>query len=351
MHLAPLFRSSVVVVSVLFVACAAPTGGGHQEGDRRAVVDEAITSEAAQILDFRFPAEVVASSDADARKAILSQLMYTQGQLTTGYKANGQVGNVRLSDIRETSGNGTKRIRYTAAMPVAWPKDRGAPNRFELVLPLDMTRTDDFNAKYDGKCGHHEWDSSTFWHDWNPAADGCSIDEPDVTRAPVSVGPSARATGSKYPEYDLMWADGKLRAVALFGIITKNDHGDWGYTGAKSFAERVTRQLYGARMKRNAATSSILSDVTITGRAAHGDVQVDVILVRDLASLDGDFDARYDGLSEDADLILYNGHAGLGRNVNAFANEGRVAAGKYQLVLMNGCQTFAYLDSTCLLYT
>jgi hypothetical protein len=32
--------------------------------------------------------------------------------------------------------------------------------------------------------------------------------------------------------------------------------------------------------------------------------------------------------------------------VNALARKGRVARDKYQLVLLNGCQTFAYIDTT-----
>ena len=66
----------------------------------------------------------------------------------------------------------------------------------------------------------------------------------------------------------------------------------------------------------------------------------------ELKSVGADFDTRYNPLSEKADLIMYDGHAGLGKNVNALARKGKVAAGKYQLVLLNGCQTFAYIDTT-----
>ena len=50
-------------------------------------------------------------------------------------------------------------------------------------------------------------------------------------------------------------------------------------------------------------------------------------------------------LSEKADLLVYSGHSGLGKNINALAAKGKVAKGKYQLVYLNGCQSFAYLGT------
>jgi hypothetical protein len=47
-----------------------------------------------------------------------------------------------------------------------------------------------------------------------------------------------------------------------------------------------------------------------------------------------------------ADLIAYNGHAGLGQNVRALARMGRWNPGKYQVFFMNGCDTFAYVDGS-----
>ena len=75
-------------------------------------------------------------------------------------------------------------------------------------------------------------------------------------------------------------------------------------------------------------------------------MKIDVLLVSEMKSVGTDFDKRYDPISEKADLIMYDGHAGLGKNVNALARKGKVAKNKYQLILLNGCQTFAYIDTT-----
>jgi hypothetical protein len=56
------------------------------------------------------------------------------------------------------------------------------------------------------------------------------------------------------------------------------------------------------------------------------------------------FDARYAALTQHADLIIYDGHAGLGANVRALAQKGSFLPGRWQLFFLNGCDTFAYLD-------
>jgi hypothetical protein len=58
------------------------------------------------------------------------------------------------------------------------------------------------------------------------------------------------------------------------------------------------------------------------------------------------FRARYESLSTRADFIVYNGHAGLGSNIRALASAGKWVAGQYVVVFMNGCDTFAYVDSS-----
>jgi hypothetical protein len=50
-------------------------------------------------------------------------------------------------------------------------------------------------------------------------------------------------------------------------------------------------------------------------------------------------------LSTRADLIVYNGHAGLGANIRAMAQKGSWVAGQYAMIFINGCDTFAYIDS------
>lgn len=329
-------------------ACSAPAADDAQAGD------DAITSNDAKILDFTFKGEVIANAATLARQAVVSQLAYTQGILTTSERGNGHVGHVVLTDVVETpAAGGKKSIKYTAQLPVAWPKTGNAiPTSYDLPLPKDITALEAFNAKYDGKCGANEYGQEEFWHDFNPKAEGCVLADADVTRSRATVKPFAGETTGKYPEYDQMWQDGELDVVAVFGLISgsTDSESDPGVGEYKRFVSGSQGLLTGGKVTTNTKSASVLRDTTITGKVTIGGqqrpVKIDVLLVYEMQSVGTDFDTRYDPISAKADLIMYDGHAGLGKNVNALARKGKVTAGKYQLVLLNGCQTFAYIDTT-----
>jgi hypothetical protein len=343
------FRHLFSAALLIFTAACS-----SQSEDDASSGDNAITSNDGNILSFEFTGQVTADSDAKTREAIITQLAYVQGILTTNEHGNGHVGHVQLTDVSETPSGAKKTIAYKALLPVAWPKTgRQAPATYELPLPKDVTALAAFNAKYDGKCGTNEYGQDTFWHDWNPQAQGCAIDEADVVRMSAKVGKYAGETQGKYPEYDLVWSDGELDVAVIFGIInggSTDDPSDPGVQAMEEFIGDAMGAVHGAQKKTNAKTASILRDTTVTGTVsaagAEKPVSVSVLLVAELASVGADFDPRWNDLSTSADLIMYDGHAGLGKNVNALARKGVVTKGKYQLILLNGCQTFAYIDTT-----
>jgi hypothetical protein len=343
-----LLPTSLLLLSTALGACSAAPADDAQGGN------DAITSNDAKILDFTFTGEVVASADVKARTAIIAQLAYTQGILTTGERGNGHVGQVTLTEVVESAAkDGKKTITYTALLPVAWPKTGNTvPEAYDLPVPKDVTALDAFNAKYDGKCGNNEYGVGDFWHDWNPKAEGCTIDDADVHRSRATVKPSTVETTGKFPEYDLMWKDNELDVVAIFGLIDGggDSDSDPGVGEYNRFIAGSKGLLTSSSVKKNAKSTDVLRDTTITGKVVVAGqtrtVKIDVLLVSEMKSVGPDFDKRYDPLSEKADLIMYDGHAGLGKNVNALARKGKVTAGKYQLLLLNGCQTFAYIDTT-----
>ena len=84
------------------------------------------------------------------------------------------------------------------------------------------------------------------------------------------------------------------------------------------------------------------TDVTLRS----GNVIVTVLLTDKLALAPLSWQKRFAEVSTNADLIMYNGHAGLGLNVRALANMGNFFPGKYQILFIDGCDTFAYADNT-----
>jgi hypothetical protein len=74
---------------------------------------------------------------------------------------------------------------------------------------------------------------------------------------------------------------------------------------------------------------------------------VDMRLVGTSLDAEGpSFDEWYDGVTPLADIVLFNGHAGLGSNVRALMRKGSFRPGHYLVWFANGCDTLAYVDRT-----
>ncbi len=325
------------------LACSNPSAD-----DSEVAGGGAITSNDAQIVDFAFDGEVLTAKDEETRKAITAQLFYTIGPLTHQAEANGQVGRVELSSTETIEGS-TKRIKYSAKLPVAWPKGKAVPTSYTFSLPHDVRKVDAFNDKYDGSCGTNEYGRENFWHDWNPLASGCKVDKADVFASPVRITPNATVTTGKYPEYAKVWEDGSLQVVALFGYSDSGGPSDFGEHEYEEFIKRAKGVVPSSTLTTNAVTTSIHKDVTIKGKArvqgVDRDVSITAILIGTLFEAGPDFDTRYDALSEKADLVVYNGHSELSKNTNALARKGKVTPKQYQLFFFDSCDTYAYLDT------
>ena len=241
-----------------------------------------------------------------------------------------------------------KKITYEASLAVIWPKDRAAPATYALALPRDITALAAFNQKYDGSCGRNEYGQDTFWHDFNPIASGCRLDAADVVRVSASVRPHPQTTQGKFPEYDKVWADDTLDVVAVFGIISANTPDDEGARTREQLLAEAKSSLTGAVRTDAPAMSGVIADSTVSGTIAidgrKRKVNVTALLVQEASSAGAAFERRYSEVTATADLVIYEGHSGLGKNINALARNTGATAGKYQLVYFYGCQTLAYLE-------
>jgi len=338
-----LLRASVVGLGLAISACAAPAAE-----DVAAPTEDAITSNDGTPLELRFSGELTARATDTPRRAIASQLQYVQGILTSAAKANGQANMPTLKNVVETVDGDKKRITYEASLAVIWPKGRATPASYDLVLPKDVTALDAFNAKYDGACGRNEYGQDTFWHDFNPLASGCQVADADAIRVSASVQAHPQATQGKYPEYGQVWADDSLDVVAVFGIIGSNTPSDEGARTREQLLADAKSSLRGAvrtdapTMSGVIAESTVSGTIEIDGRVKK--VNVTGFLVQEAASAGSAFNTRYEEATAKADLVIYEGHSGLGKNINALARNTGASAGKYQLVYFYGCQTLAYLE-------
>ncbi|MEM9191940.1 MAG: hypothetical protein AAGF12_22395 [Myxococcota bacterium] len=318
---------------------------------------KADSSAEAVFVDFTFDGELRTRSFVwDAAQEVENQLLYTIGHLN-GDRSVGRLDRVILEDIETSQEDGVTVVRYRASMPVAWGEDT-VPSDYELRLPHDMSgdALEAFAEKYGHDCvdsSAHDVDAGVMWYYYRPEAYRCELDPSDVIVLEATVAPSPIQTTGKFPEYHRVWEDDALKVVAVFGKAEDGATSDWdaGISGYNAFSRGIVQSLAEATIETTPETlprnpGVEMPEVSFAATLPDGKrVEVVSILVDNVRTAGPEFDARYEELSSDADLIFYNGHAGLGANIRALAAKGHWVPGQYAIVFMNGCDTYAYVDS------
>ncbi|MGZ6142197.1 MAG: hypothetical protein ACXWLM_02610 [Myxococcales bacterium] len=324
----------------LLLACACG-GAAVNSAD-----DQNFTSDVATLLVMDLDSSLVTSTSANASGQIRAQLMYTVGSLNAEPGVS-RLDRLNLSNVVTASiGNGLYRISYHVKLPVAWGHKDNLPSSYTFTLPLrvDAAGQQAFWSKYSGVCNDHDGDQVTvdnFWYHYRPHWSGCTLAAADVTVATARAAMSTVNTVARYPEYHKVWEDGLLTVVAVFGKYAPgatDTYSDAGLSAYAQFAAAAAAEL------GLPAPSADAAHPDLTLRA--GNVVITMLLTDKLEYAPLAWQKRFAEVSTNADLIMYNGHAGLGANVRALANMGTFFPGKYQVLFIDGCDTFAYADNT-----
>jgi hypothetical protein len=325
------------------------------------VARAAFTSAGAILLDFELDATLVTDTldPIAVDKLIETQLLFTVGQL------NGDSSVARLDhasygvtgQVERSTTPPTHEIHYHARLPVAWGGGP-PPTSYSFALPQSVGPDDQttFTAKYGSTCTDPEAgavDAGEMFLFYRPHQTGCVIDPADVAVATTTVTSSTHNSIAKYPEYHRVWEDQELDVVAMFG--REFDDGRTADDGAHAYLAFVQktrdylRSLQPDAAQRTETTDAMTSEPNVRLAATLPDgrrIRVDVLSTRPSLRADTALDAWYDARSADADAILYNGRAGLGDNVRALMDKGEFRPRKYVIEVINGCDTFAYVDDT-----
>ena len=297
------------------------------------------TSAVATLLDFDFDGEVVTAAGANPTGAIRAQLLYTVGTFN-GEKGVSRLNAVRLTNLATaTLPSGLARVRYHARLPVAWASKTNLPTTYTLSLPkrLDADGQASFLAKYATTCGEDggkEVTGGNFWYHYRPRGVACAPAPGDITVSKATIVASPLNKDGKLPEYHRVWEDGALDVVAVFGKYEKGatSNDDAGIAAYNAFIRAAIERLPGAATTPLAlpeAPGAAMPDVTLQATLDDGrTVSVVALLVDEVASAPPPFDARFGELTPGADLVIYDGHAGLGANVRALTPKARFFPGK-----------------------
>jgi hypothetical protein len=351
-------RRPVLVALVLFFGGCVTTPPSVEDLPFVKAEDGSEDSSAEAIfLDMSFDGELLTDARWRPEQQIEAQLLYTIG-LFNGERGVARLDRVELHDVRVEPMGDRYRILYSATLPVAWGRRQQVPTEFRMRLPRDVSAAglERFTARYGTTCvdvGAHDVTSGSFWYYYRPNRSGCRIEAGDVIEPIAAVEVSAINTTGRYPEYHEIWEDDALRVVAIFGkyedgATASSDAGIAAYNRFLREVQSLLRPHAPITMPESVPDDPGVSVPEVTFRAQiadHRSIEIVALLVDNVRTAGPAFDARFAELSPRADLIVYNGHAGLGSNVRALARKGRWIAGQYAIVFLNGCDTYAYIDN------
>lgn len=319
-----------------------------------------LSSKDATFLEMSFSGSVVAKaseSEAERKKQVVAQLFYMSGELDKTNSGHGQFAYVELENVTvEELEDGLERITYDAKVPVAWPKWKTVPETYRVIVPasVEPSALRTFNNKYKGVCAKAKYGADTLWYDFKPVTtEGCEIEEGDALDVEASVAKHPRITTDKRPENEKFWDDGELRMVLVHGTDSSSSYNpsDIGVRQYDEFKDILRREYPDGEESTGETNSNIYDDWQFTTTipkmgGGEGKLVVNTILASSLKYAGASFDNRFQELTPTADIISYGGHSGLSKNIKALAHKEKVSREHYQVWFIDGCSTFAYLDTS-----
>jgi hypothetical protein len=347
--------SSILVPMSLLVSCADSTQHSSVKLDSAHVV-------AVDALISKGAIQTRSTDESSVKAEITEQLYYVIGQLN-GIYGGADMADVVITDIKLPEPLPAEgeyfEATYVAKLAVAWPREKNVPSNYDFIIPKggDYEWITKFFAEFDKRCidpGAHDYDSSIFWYYYRPENCEMNLESPESTAVRIAseMVTSDRNTEGKSPEYDKVWEDERLVYTAIFG---KNESGETSPSdpGINSY-NTMYRQLirtYGrpdyinVRLRRNAVPGNQNPIVHMQWRHNRGEIDVMIMLVDGIREVNDEFRTVYNERTKISDVVSYSGHSGLGANIRALARMGSFEKDHYQIYFVNGCDTYAYVDS------
>lgn len=204
-----------------------------------------------------------------------------------------------------------------------------------------------------------------FFYFWDPEMEGCPLsgNEDQVVHLEGKLS-KLENTVKTYPEYDRLYNSEPLTASVFIGYIDEVQRGrvrtsDAGYQTYKELKDAFTQMGYelnsekkrfmlkgGVEGKGN-AYFAILSKTITNGLGFQQKVLINLMLAdSQVTSRDQTFETYYVEALENSNIVLYDGHSGLGGNLDLASLPTVEFNNKYQIFFLNGCSSYPYFNLT-----
>lgn len=300
----------------------------------------------------------------------------------------GETNDVKFTKLDEGSAPGRKLLTYEFRGKAVFDKsifgsDRRATIPVRIPLAPDLIYKQTLNAQGHNPCTDEHYNTEDdFWYFWDADQRGCPLrgDKEKVLRLQGRLDRIDKTVRPTYPEYDRLLGDNrngrKLDIAVFFGFIddvrpgaAKPNRRDDAYKAFQMVRDDLKEQGYDVVETRDAFRETqtrqrrdgpnVLHRYQKTWDPPGADtppVEVRVQLL--LADSDINADSRRERPDytfhnylipafRDADIIIYDGHSGLGANLKLKNLPNfRFRKDKYQIFFFNGCSTYPYYNGS-----
>lgn len=251
------------------------------------------------------------------------------------------------------------RTQSSRSLPIVLPRDPEAIYALGVRGGINRCTDSHYNSESD------------FWYFWDPRMPGCplaqSSEEVLTFSGSLRELPNTKRT---YPEYDRLYGDNKngstLRAAVFLGYIDDLPNlrtprrRDNGYAALrqveselKNLGFELAERQDAFRIRSNGTQMAGINfrrvytkEVESQGEYREGAQKVEVeLLLADtsISSRDATFHHYLVPALKQADILVYDGHSGLGGNLDLDQIRGeRLDPAKYQIFYFNGCSSYPY---------
>jgi hypothetical protein len=314
--------------------------------------------------------KTTATADPDIKSEIFGQLRYAIGQLngldSVGDHANSLAKSMTITDKKALPG-GAFLVSYSAKMTISWSRGLRIPGVISLILPESVNASFGMPQKYFDRyavpacldAAAHSLSSGNFWYYIRPYQKRCSLGRGQMSgdltaRVPMRLAISPINTEGQSPEYQKFWEDGRLIVTAAFSTYAPtNDASDFGVRQYGAFYNNMVatfgRPTYSSVDIPGNGPGLGQPSIQLEFKSSQGPIQLHMYLVEGLTGNGAVFDRQFSDATLTSDIIMYHGHAGLGSNVRGLAQKIRAQKDQYHLIMINSCDTFAYIDDTLML--
>ena len=353
---------SLSIILVLGFLSLVPTYANEKFDSAHSILIEGIIPEGTIITN--------SPSQWMVKPQIEEQLLYTIGQLNGLEGGTPDTSRTEI-EIKEiiTQERGRYLVKYSAKLIIAWPREQKIPESFAFILPANTSPNaishffktygaDEHGSKRCIAWEAHNVTSGILWYYYRPQKSSCPLkskENQDVIHTLAYFNVSNENTQNKYPEYAKVWEDGKLVITAIFGKAVEGAESEYD-AGVSAYTSTVNELLrkFGKPTSSSVALNSQNTfsrgiqnpEIYLTFETPKGTVDAALFLIEGIRVARSDFAAKYNQRTINSDFISYSGHSGLGANIRALAGMGNFAPDQYQIFLVNGCDTFAYVDDS-----